>query len=388
MTATRPLALAISLSLALAACTGSEAPDSATTAAPAAAPADTAATPPVTTTPTTATAPTTSTTGAPVLGEQPVTALGTGPDGMPLLPMDEANAPVAAPEHPANEAATTTGKDGMLRAQVLLLRAHFSSGEIDGMGGMNTTKAIRAFQANHGIGDSGKLDEATWTALNQDTAPALMQYTLTQADIDGPYLPTPERAEEKAKMKRIVYQDMFEMLGERYNAKPELLKALNPQADFTKAGTVLVVPYTRPGQQLPKASRIVVDKSDASLELLDGEGKLIAHFPASTGSSRFPLPIGEWKITSVVQDPDYRYDPDILVNQPKDAKPATLPPGPNGPVGIVWMGINKEHYGIHGTPEPGKISRTQSSGCVRLTNFSAQAVATAVEVGTPVTFRE
>ena len=115
---------------------------------------------------------------------------------------------------------------------------------------------------------------------------------------------------------------------------------------------------------------------------------MFAQFPASSGSSRFPLPIGEWKLTSVVQNPDYRYNPDILVNQPKDAKPATLPPGPNGPVGIVWMGINKEHYGIHGTPEPGKISRTQSSGCVRLTNFAAQAVATAVEIGTPVTFRE
>ena len=215
-----------------------------------------------------------------------------------------------------------------------------------------------------------------------------MQYTLTQADIDGPYLPTPERPEDKAKMQRIVYQGLQEMLGERYNAKPELIKALNPGADFAKAGTVLVVPYTRPAQQLPKASRIVVDKSDGALQLLDADGKVFAHFPASSGSSKFPLPIGEWKLTSVVQDPDYRYDPDILVNQPKDAKPATLPPGPNGPVGIVWMGINKEHYGIHGTPEPGQISRSQSSGCVRLTNFAAQAVATAVEVGTPVTFRE
>ena len=148
------------------------------------------------------------------------------------------------------------------------------------------------------------------------------------------------------------------------------------------------MPYTRPAQQIPKASRIVVDKSDAFLQLLDGDGKVLAHFPASSGSSRFPLPIGEWKLTSVVQDPDYRYNPDILVGQPKDAKPATLPPGPNGPVGILWMGINKEHYGIHGTPEPGQISRSQSSGCVRLTNFAAQAVATAVEVGTPVTFRE
>ena len=302
--------------------------------------------------------------------------------------MDAAHEPVAAPDHPTNDAATTAGKDGVLRAQVLLLRARYSTGEIDGLSGMNMTKAVRAFQASRDLPVSGTLDAATWAALNEDGAPALMQYTLTQADIDGPYLPTPERAEDKVKMQRIVYQGLHEMMGERYNAKPELIKALNPDTDFAKAGTVLVVPYTRPAQQLPKASRIVVDKSDGALQLLDADGKVFAQFPASSGSSRFPLPIGEWKLTSVVQDPDYRYNPDILVDQPKDAKPATLPPGPNGPVGIVWMGINKPHYGIHGTPEPGQISRSQSSGCVRLTNFAAQAVATAVEIGTPVTFRE
>lgn len=382
MTVIRALGLALAISCTLAACTVSETP--APPPQPAAAPPAPAAV---------ATAPTSTDPGAampaePVIGPQPVTALGTGPDGAPLPPMDEAHAPVATPAHPANDAGTTSGKDGVLRAQVLLLRAHYSSGQIDGLAGMNMTKALRAFQAGHDLADSGKLDEATWTALNRDTAPALMQYTLTQADIDGPYLPTPKRAEDKAKMKRIVYQDLHEMLGERYNAKPELIRALNPQADFAKAGTVLVVPYTRPAQQLPKASRLVVDKSDGALQLLDADGKVFAQFPASSGSSRFPLPIGEWKLTSVVQDPDYRYDPDILVGQPKDAKPATLPPGPNGPVGIVWMGINKEHYGIHGTPEPGLIGRGQSSGCVRLTNFAAQAVATAVDVGTPVTFRE
>ena len=254
--------------------------------------------------------------------------------------------------------------------------------------GKNVEKAVRAFQKLRGLPESGKLDAATWAELNKDTAPVLINYTLTQKDIDGPYKPTPEDVAEKARMERLVYQDIHEMLGEKYNAKPELIKALNPDADFGTAGTTRVVPYSRPGQEIPKAARIVVDKSDAALILLDADGKVFAHFPASTGSSKFPLPIGEWKLTSVVQNPDYNYNPDILVNQPKDAKPARLPPGPNGPVGIVWMGINKEHYGIHGTPEPGHISRTQSSGCVRLTNFAAQAVATAVEVGTPVTFQE
>ena len=381
----RPTCLALAIAMA-----GCNAQPSASPAqpAPVAEPAPAAATPaaadvfaaPATTAPTPP--------AEPVLGPQPVTAVGTGPDGNPLPPMDAQHTPVAAPDLPANDIATTTGKDGVLRAQVLLLRAYYSSGEIDGLAGSNLAKAVRGYQEKNGLTASGKLDEATWTALNQDQAPVLIQYTLTQDDIDGPYLPTPARAEDKAKMDKIVYQNLQEMLGERFNSKPALIEALNPGADFKTAGSSIVVPYTRPAQQLSKASRIVVDKSDAALQLLDADGKVFAQFPASSGSSRFPLPLGEWKLTSVVQNPDYRYDPDILVNQPKDAKPATLPPGPNGPVGIVWMGINKEHYGIHGTPEPGKISRTQSSGCVRLTNFAAQTVATAVEIGTPVTFRE
>ena len=367
------LALCGLLGTALVACTNPAPP------APAAEPAAPAAAP---------TAPAPAQAGDPALPNPTVTAVGVGPDGSPLAPMDEAHAPTAAADQPANDAASTTGDAGVLRAQVLLLRAHFSTGEIDGKAGMNVSKAVRAFQKDRGLTVNGDLDAATWAELNKDTAPVLVSYTLTQKDIDGPYAPTPERAEDKAKMDRIVYQDMHEMLGERYNAKPELIKSLNPGADFATAGTTLVVPYSRPAQQIRKAARIVVDKSEAALQLLDDAGNIFAQFPASTGSSQFPLPIGEWKLTSVVQDPDYRYNPEILVNQPKDAKPATLPPGPNGPVGIVWMGIDKEHYGIHGTPEPGHISRTQSSGCVRLTNFAAQAVATAVEVGTPVTFQE
>ncbi|MEO6154265.1 MAG: L,D-transpeptidase [Thermomonas sp.] len=377
-----PLCLAMLACLSLSACdqptatTGDRSADVAPAPVPAADAIDPALQPPATD----------AAGAAPVLGPQPVKAVGMGPDGLALQSLDEP--PEPAPERAANDAKSHGGPEGVLRAQVLLLRANFSSGEIDGKAGMNVRKAISGFQEARGLTVSGELDDATWTALDQDTAPILVNYTLTKEDIDGPYAPTPSNVQDKAKMTRLVYQDLNEMLGEKFNAKPELIRSLNPDADFATAGTVLMVPFVRPAQTVAKAARVVVDKSDGALRLLDDQGKVYAQYPASTGSSAFPLPIGEWKFVSVVQEPDYRYNPDILVNQPKDAKPAHLPPGPNGPVGIVWMGLDKPHYGIHGTPDPGKISRTQSSGCVRLTNFAAQTVAGAVSPGIPVTFQE
>ena len=168
------------------------------------------------------------------------------------------------------------------------------------------------------------------------------------------------------------------MLGERFNSKPDLICALNPDADFAKAGTTLVVPYTRPAQQLPSMSRIiVVDKSGCNLQLLDGDGKVIAQFPASTGnSSRFPLPIGDWKLTSVVQDP--------VITTPT-CWSADTKPDPATPTGR--SASSDGHQAALRDPRhagAGQISRSQSSGCVRLTNFAAQAVATTVEAGTPV----
>src|SRR6185436_15437420 len=112
--------------------------------------------------------------------------------------------------------------------------------------------------------------------------------------------------------------------------------------------------------------------------LLDSSGKTFAHFPASTGSKHDPLPLGSWKIQGVARNPVFHYNPQLFWDaNPKHGK-AKIPPGPNNPVGVVWIDLSKPHYGIHGTPEPSKVGKTESHGCIRLTNWDVAELATAV----------
>ena len=291
--------------------------------------------------------------------------------------------PAIEPPGQAAAANAELADDSPLRLQVLLERAHFSPGEIDGKGGSNTRRALTAFQKAHGLTVNETPDEATWDTLGEDDAPILVEYTLTADDVAGPFRATPDGPEAMSKVDALPYASVEEKVGERFHAKPALLAELNPGAAF-KAGDTITVPYVAPATRLPAASTIMVDESDAVLQLRDDAGKVVAQFPVTTGSAQFPLPIGDWKVNGVARDPVWHFDPELIAGSDPDAEKAEIPPGPNNPVGTTWIDLSKEHYGIHGTPEPSKIGKTESNGCIRMTNWSAAAVAKVAKPGMEV----
>jgi lipoprotein-anchoring transpeptidase ErfK/SrfK len=286
----------------------------------------------------------------------------------------------AAAAEPALSAADTQ----LLRAQVLLDRAHFSPGEMDAAYGSNMRQAIRGFQKLRQLRVSGTLDAATWKELERDQAPVLEVYTLTAQDVAGPYVKLPADMAGKAKLPALGYASLLEALGERFHCSPELLRRLNPGKQMKRAGEQLLVPNVAIIKPLPKAASALVDAKEGTLTLLDAGGTPFAQFPASTGSKHDPLPEGRWQVRGVATNPEYRYNPKLFWDAKAGDTKARIAAGPNNPVGLAWIDLTIEHYGIHGTPEPGKIGKTQSHGCVRLTNWDVMQVVRSLGRGATV----
>ena len=267
-----------------------------------------------------------------------------------------------------------------LKLQALLDWNHASPGPIDGGWGMNAKKALKNFQAMHGLPQDGRMSAEVWQRLNEKipaNQPVLVGYTLTQEDLKGPYQPTPSGSEAKSKMKGLYYQDVQEMLAERFHMDIRYLKKLNSDKKFTVGETITVF---NPGAPLnEKITHLVAKKADNILYAYNGD-KLIATYPTTVGSSDTPSPTGTFSIVNRVKNPWYR----ASSGEGKDKKVFMLPPGPNGPVGVVWMGLSKPSYGIHGSPVPEGISRQASHGCVRLTNWDVLEVYANVDTGTKV----
>jgi lipoprotein-anchoring transpeptidase ErfK/SrfK len=275
-----------------------------------------------------------------------------------------------------------------VKAQVLLDRAQFSPGEIDGKLGENAQKALRAFAEAKGQLSGKALTPQVWMALAETSKdPVIAEYTISENDVKGPFLEKlPAKMEDLKGLKALSYTSPREAIAEKFHMSEGLLVALNPAKKFDRAGEIIFVANVLNKQTKLTIGRIEVDKSRQTVRAFDPSGALIAFFPATVGSEEKPTPGGSFKVVSADANPNYRYNPDYQFKGVKSRQAFTIKPGPNNPAGSYWIGLSAEGYGIHGTPNPSKISKSESHGCVRLTNWDVGLLGRNIKNGTPVVF--
>ena len=304
-----------------------------------------------------------------IIEEQPGEPAITGPAVRPDLALGGASEDIAA-------------------IQIVLDRVGASPGVIDGRMGDNVNKAISAYRDLRGRALRTYDKESIEAVLAETGGDAFTTYEIQPVDVAGPYVASiPEDYGAKSRMERMGYTSVAEMLAERFHMDERFLRTLNPGVSFDRPGTRIKVANV--GEALEgKVARIVADKGQRQVRAYGENGRLIAVYPSTIGSQATPSPTGTHAVERIAFDPEYTYNPKVNFQQGDNTSVLTIPPGPNGPVGTIWIALSKPTYGIHGTPEPSKIGKTESNGCIRLTNWDAQELAKMVEEGTSVEFVE